>query len=138
MNKKEFNIDSLKKCINQLEASFNDYNNISDMRIKEYIRDACIKRFEYSIETAWKLMKRFLKLEYGKKDQDLTINNIFRLMAGYGFILSWEDWRYYYSKRNDTSHEYNQEKAEEILYIMKDFIKDIKFLYEKLESSIEE
>lgn len=35
--------------------------------MKEYIADACIKRYEYTVETAWKMMKKFLKLEYGKK-----------------------------------------------------------------------
>lgn len=31
------------------------------------------------METAWKLMKKYLKQTYGKLDEELTINNIFRL-----------------------------------------------------------
>ncbi len=136
MNKQDFNIDNLKRCIETLEASYIDYKNINDEKIKEYIKDSCIKRFEYSVETSWKLMKRFLKFEYGRNEQELTINNIFRLMASYGFISSWESWKEYYSQRNNTSHEYNQEKADDLLNIIDNFIKDAKFLYEKLATAI--
>lgn len=138
MEKKEFNTDNLKKCINTLEICYIDYKEANNEKIKEYIKDSCIKRFEYSVEISWKLMKRFLKLKYGRSEQELTINNIFRLMEGYGFITSWQDWKDYYSKRNDTSHEYNQEKAEEILNIIEKFIKDEKFLYEKLVNQVDE
>ena len=67
--------------------------------MREYIEDACVKRFEYTVETSWKIMKKYLKLEYGKSDLELTMNNIFRLMEGYGFVISWEKWREYYEKR---------------------------------------
>lgn len=134
MQKNEFNIDNLKKCIDSLEISYIDYCKTNDEKMREYIKDSCIKRFEYSVETSWKLMKRFLKLKYGRKEQELTVNNIFRLMEGYSFIISWENWRDYYAKRNDTSHEYNQEKAEEILNIIEYFLQDIKYLYERLGS----
>lgn len=105
--------------------------------MKEYIADACIKRYEYTVETAWKTMKKFLKLEYGKKDEELTMNNIFRFMEGYGFIHSWEKWREYYDRRNDTSHEYNQVKALMILEIVDNLVEDCEFLYKKLQDKME-
>ena len=108
-----------------------DYKASDSEIMKEYIADACIKRYEYTVETAWKMMKKFLKLEYGKKDEELTMNNIFRFMEGYGFIHSWVKWREYYDRRNDTSHKYNQVKALVILGMIDDLVEDCEFLYKK-------
>ncbi len=82
-------------------------------------------------------MKRYLKLEYGKSDVELTINNIFRFMAGYGMIKNWENWKGYYAHRNDTSHEYNPEKARELLEIIPSFIEDVSILITSLETALE-
>jgi len=106
--------------------------------MKEYIKDSLVKRFEYTIETAWKLMKKYLKLEYGKTDIELTVNNIFRFMEGYGFIKDWSKWKNYYSNRNNTSHKYNQNKANEILIIIDEFILDCDYLYNKFNDIIKD
>ena len=54
------------------------YTKNTDSRMREFLEDACVKRFEFSLEISWKTMKRFLKLEYSKNDTELTMNNIFR------------------------------------------------------------
>ena len=77
-------------------------------------------------------MKKFLKQVYFIDEKDLTVNNVFRLMQGYNFIISWENWRNYYQKRNDTSHEYNIQKSRDLLKIIPDFIKDTEILVENL------
>lgn len=107
MDKIVLDISNLQKCIQSLKTCTLDYKNSTDENVKEYIEDACVKRFEYTVETSWKLMKKYLKLVYGKSEQELTMNNIFRVMEAYGFITSWENWRNYYLKHNDISHEYN-------------------------------
>ena len=89
-----------------------------DESITDMLEDSCVKRFEYTLETSWKLMKRILKKIYGKQEQELTVNNIFRFMQGYGFIKNWESWKDYYAKHNNTSHEYNLEKSRELLKII--------------------
>lgn len=138
MNNSELDISILKNCIDSLKNCTIDYKNAADETTKEYIADACVKRFEYTVETSWKMMKKYLKLEYGKEDKELTMNNIFRLMEGYGFIKSWEDWRNYYDRRNDTSHEYNQEKAQEIFNWIDKLVDDSSFLYEQLAKALGE
>ncbi|MBP3687185.1 MAG: nucleotidyltransferase substrate binding protein [Alphaproteobacteria bacterium] len=136
MNKTELDISNLAKCIDTLKTCTKDFKAAKDVKMKEYIADACVKRYEYTVETAWKIMKKYLKLEYGKSDTELTMNNIFRFMEGYGFISSWEKWREYYDRRNDTSHEYNQKKAEELLSVIDDLVKDCEFLYEHLKKAL--
>lgn len=138
MNNSELDLSNLEKSIEALRTCSSDYKSETNEVIKGYIADACVKRFEFTVETAWKTMKKYLKLEYGKSEQDLTMNNIFRFMEGYGFIQSWEKWRSYYNKRNDTSHEYNQEKASKLLPLIDEFVKDCDFLYEKLKKALGE
>ena len=81
-------------------------------------------------------MKRVLKKVYGKNEQELTVNNIFRFMQGYGFIENWENWKDYYAKRNDTSHEYNIEKSRELIKIIPQFIADADFFINKLQREL--
>ena len=138
MNKSELDLTNLKKSIISLKKCIVDYENNKDNTMKEYIKDACIKRFEYTVETSWKIMKKYLKIEYGKSDKELTMNNIFRLMEGYGFINSWEKWRNYYDKRNDTSHEYNENKSKIVFDEIKDLIEDSEFLYKQLQKALGE
>ena len=114
----ELDLTNLKNSIDKLKESINAYKSIQDETIRSFIEDSCVKRFEFTVETSWKMMKKYLKLEYGKTDKELTMNNIFRLMEGYGFSNSWETWRNYYDRRNDTSHKYNKKKKKKILTLI--------------------
>ena len=57
-------------------------------------------------------------------------------MAGYDMIENWENWKLYYAKRNDTSHEYNIEKARELLKIIPQFIADTEFLVNSFDKAV--
>ena len=89
------------------------------------------------METAWKTMKKFLKVKYGKEEKDLTVNNIFRLMQGFEFINNWEDWKNYYEKRNESTHEYNIEKSRAIIALIPKFINDANLLLKNLKIELE-
>lgn len=136
MENKNLDITNLKKCIDSLKECKEAYNIITDEQMRGFIEDSCVKRFEFTVETSWKMMKKYLKEVYGKDDKELTMNNIFRLMEGYGFIKSWETWREYYDRRNDTSHEYNREKALNILNSMESLLNDANYLYTELEKEL--
>ena len=138
MKKVDLDITKLKKCLDPLKNCTKDYLVCSDKKMREYIEDACVKRFEYTVETAWKIMKKYLKLEYGKSDTELTMNKIFRCMEGYYFITSWEKWREYYEKRNSTSHDYNKIKAQDLLKLIDSLVTDTQYLYDKLSAKIED
>lgn len=131
-----FNITHLTKSILALEVVISAYKTYAQSEFISFIEDSCVKRFEFTVEISWKTMKKFLKEFYGKTDKELTMNTIFRLMQGYGYIASWEKWREYYNLRNDTSHDYSQAKATKILEVLEIFIADVKFLAENLEKEI--
>ena len=125
-------IDNLISALKTLKTGVELFQNNQNPDIKDMLADSCIKRFEYTLETSIKLMRKFLKQVYFSDEKDLTVNNIFRLMQGYNFITSWENWKNYYQKRNDTSHEYNIQKSKALLKIIPDFIKDTEILVENL------
>lgn len=137
MDLQELNLDSLKSALIRLKDSWKVYaQKKDDPLLSDIIADSCVKRFEYSMETSLKLMRKYLKLAYAKEDKELTVNNIFRFMEGYELIQDWEKWKYYYAKRNDTSYEYNIEKARELLGIIPKFIEDLDFLLHNLEQAL--
>lgn len=130
------NINNLISALSTLQSGYAQFQNNKDLNIKDMLADSCVKRFEYTIETAIKLMRKFLKQIYFIDEKDLTINNIFRLMEGYEFINSWESWKNYYQRRNDTSHEYNIEKSRELINLIPQFMQDISFLVKNLEKAL--
>ena len=131
----ELDIEALRKAKVSLEKAYNVFiNGDNDEDILAIYADSCVKRYEYTFETAWKTMKKYFKLQYGKKEEDLTMNNIFRFMEAYGFAKDWTNWRDYYTKRNSTAHEYNIEKSRNLLEIIPEFIKSVDFLLEKWDS----
>lgn len=48
MKKSELKLDILKNSLNTLKECYKDYSSEKDARIKDYIKDSCIKRFEYT------------------------------------------------------------------------------------------
>ncbi len=133
----KFDITNLKNRIASLKECIEAYRTNTDEKIRGFIEDSCVKRFEFTVETSWKIMKKYLKEFYGREDKELTMNNIFRLMQGYGFIKSWEIWRAYYDARNNTSHEYNREKAAKILTVAQNLLEDAEFLYGELNKELQ-
>ena len=131
-------ISNLEEAYKTLKICYADYESNQNSSLLEYIADSCVKRFEYTLETAWKLAKKVFIQNYGKTEKELSMNNIFRLMQGYGFTENWERWRNYYQKRNDTAHEYNLVKSRKIIEIIPDFLKDTEMLIEKLKKNIQD
>ena len=125
--------ENLENAYNTLSECYKDYLDNQNSVLLQYIADSCVKRFEYTLETSWKLAKKIFIQKYGKTEQELTINNIFRFMQGYGYTENWENWRDYYQKRNNTAHEYSLEKSRQLIEIIPSFIKDVKFFLNKLQ-----
>ena len=125
-------IDNLKSALKTLESGFALLEKHKNSDVSDMLEDSCVKRFEYTLEAAIKLMKKILKQIYFIDEQELTVNNIFRLMDGYRFIASWENWRKCYQHRNNTSHEYNPNKSRDVINILPLFIKDVEFFASNL------
>ena len=129
-------ISNLEEAYETLKSCYQDFTANQESRFIEYIADSCVKRFEYTLETAWKLTKKVLIEKYGKSEKELSMNNIFRFMQGYDYVKNWENWRNYYQKRNDTAHEYNLLKSRRLLEIMPQFLEDVEDLIKGLKKDL--
>ena len=94
-----------------------------DIKEDELYLDAIIKRFEFSYELAWRLMKRFLSYE-GVDAQ--SPRAVIREAFNNGLINNPNVWLDMLEKRNLSSHTYNQETAETIYKFIKEkYIKEL-------------
>lgn len=96
---------------------------------QEAVQDSPIKRFEYTLEVAWKTCKRHLEEEGFAEAATGSPKSIIRLAALRNLIAEPERWFNYLRFRQDTSHDYSSDKAEAVLDIAEDFFQDVTTLY---------
>jgi nucleotidyltransferase substrate binding protein (TIGR01987 family) len=98
------------------------------------LRDACIQRFEYTYELAFKMLKRQLEQELPSSEEldHLPFKEIIRIGAERGLITVPERWFDYRDKRNITSHTYDEQKAREVYAVLSDFAVDATDLLSRL------
>lgn len=102
----------------------------------EELRDACIQRFEFTFELAWKMLKRRLELDLPNASEvdTMTYRTLMRVGAEQGLIGDVNAWFVYRDKRNLTSHTYDTEKAAEVAAVLPVFARDVRTLLQRLES----
>ena len=122
-------VDALEAGILQLKKGFVE---ASKHPSNELMRDGVIQRFEYTMDLAWKLMQRYLKLIQIDESVIRSKNDIFREAARLKIINSAEAWIGYYAARNETVPDYNTEKAALVYEKAKLFLPDVTLLLETL------
>jgi len=122
-------VDALQSAISQLEKGITESSKHPE---NELMRDGVIQRFEYTMDLAWKLMHRYLKLIQIDESVIRSKNDIFREAARIKIIKSAEAWIGYYAARNETAHDYNTEKAKLVFQKAILFLPDAKLLLETL------
>ena len=123
------NTEHLKRCIGTLESSLAFYQKAPPNSIdQEVFRNAIVKGYELTQETAFKLIKRALKdYGHGGKKLDATpVKELLRLAATHGLMTleEVERWFAYRDNRNSTAHDYGEGFARETLSLLPDFITD--------------
>lgn len=136
-------ISSFKSAIAQLEKSITYANSPlakSDPGLQEQLRNSVIQCFEFTYELSHKMLKRYLESTSASPDEvDLsTFQNLIRTGNEKGLLRSdWGQWRNYRQARTDSSHTYDQEKAEAVFSIAPDFLDEVRFLLAKIEVGLE-
>jgi nucleotidyltransferase substrate binding protein (TIGR01987 family) len=102
----------------------------------EELRDACIQRFEFTFELAWKMLKRRLEIDLPNAAEvdGMTYRTLIRVGAEQGLIGDVAAWFVYRDKRNITSHTYDAEKAAEVAAVLPAFARDAQTLLQRLEA----
>jgi nucleotidyltransferase substrate binding protein (TIGR01987 family) len=100
----------------------------------EELRDACIQRFEFTFELAWKMLKRRLELDLPNPQEvdTMSYRALIRAGAEQGLIDNVSAWFVYRDKRNLTSHTYDAAKAQEVFGVLADFARDARTLLQRL------
>lgn len=101
-------------------------------------RNAAIKSFELSLETAGKLMRKALKAYTGnpREVDRLVFNDVLRHAGKHGLIdtAGVERWLAYRANRNSTAHDYGAQFATETLGLLPGYLADVRTLATALQT----
>lgn len=116
-----------KKALAALEEAL-DYANSRTNKSEFLIaRDACIQRFEFCIELAWKISAKQMG------SSSTTAKPVIREMAQNGLINNPEQWFEFVNARNQTSHSYDEDVAKQVYAVAVGFLDHGKALLGKLQ-----
>ncbi len=79
-----------------------------------FVRDAIVKRFEYTYELSWRFMRRHL-MWAALEAEPQTRRDLFRSAARAGLITDPEAWFAFHEARNLTAHTYNDRNAATVI-----------------------
>lgn len=128
-----------EKALSQLRKSM-DYLNSpgakDDLELRAQFRAASIQGFEYSYELAVKMIRRQLSEIVATPQEltQLTFADIIRMAADAGLITDVKRFLIYRDARNQTSHTYDENTADEVVRVIEDFFKDATFLLQQLKN----
>lgn len=118
---------TLGKAISRLREVL----ELSEIDHHDYIRDAAILRFKYSIEMFWKLL---IKILHHEKIEATTPRDTLGKAYQYQLIDSEDMWLGMLDDRNNTSHAYQEEAAKRIFEHIKLYL----LVFEETYTSLKE
>jgi nucleotidyltransferase substrate binding protein (TIGR01987 family) len=98
--------ENYQKALKRLDESMEVQNP------DQFIYDSVVKRFEFTYELAWKLMKAYI--EYKGGEDVRFARDVFREAYANGLVKDGEGWLQMMKDRNLSSHTYDEEAAREI------------------------
>lgn len=120
----------LEKAIKSLDEIIERYNRES---YDDAIRDAMIKRFEYTYSLSLRFLNRFLKQMLPEIEDNLTFNEIIRESNRFGLLkTNLEEWTLYKQKRNMSSDTYDEDEAKSLVVVIHNFKDEAHYLLEKI------
>jgi nucleotidyltransferase substrate binding protein (TIGR01987 family) len=129
-------VTTLEEALKAIER----HNSKDDIKFDLY-RNAAIKSFELSLETAGKLLRKALKLFSGdpKSIDRLVFNDVLRHASKHGLLTieTTERWLEYRKNRNNTAHDYGEDFANETLKILPHFVDDVRKLAIKMQEAFD-
>lgn len=97
------------------------------------LRAGVIQNFEFTYELSWKFIKRWLAINLGKTAvEGLSRRALYRLAFEYQLIGSVDEWMLFHQARNETSHTYDEQTAQEVFGVAKEFLEHSNTLYNQL------
>ncbi|WP_126443811.1 nucleotidyltransferase substrate binding protein [Sulfuricystis multivorans] len=129
----KLDLSSFEKALSALDRAL---QRASSAPADEELRDACIQRFEFTFELAWKSLKRRLEMDLPNAQEvdAMSYRTLIRSGAEHGLIDASEvpAWFVYRDKRNLTSHTYDAARAAEVAAILPAFADHARALLARL------
>ena len=128
-------LSSLEKACEALDLALKVYDKSllpDDNSEKVLLRDGVIQRFEFTYELCWKMLKRYLEEYSLEKADGLNNRELFRIGWEQGLVSDPEKWFHYMKMRNQTSHVYDNAKAEAVYASAREFLPDAQYLLQHL------
>lgn len=125
-------LSSFEKALASLDEALAEF----DRTQSQFVKDACIQRFEYTYELAHKLLKRQLEAMSPNPSEidQMSFPDMIRSGAERGLLANgWDEWRRFRDARNATSHAYNEQKANEVFERIPGFRDEAAFLLARLQ-----
>jgi nucleotidyltransferase substrate binding protein (TIGR01987 family) len=136
----ELDLNSFRKAVGSLRRALQvvddqDFmSGLSDDQ-KDAIRAGVIQNFEFTYELCWKFMRRWLDGNLGSTYiAGVSRRQLFRLSAEHKLIGDVDKWMEYHEARNEISHTYDEDTAEDVFETACEFITDAEMLLEALEA----
>ena len=131
-------LTSLQKAVGSLESSIgvahSQIKGEVDTAIEQVIRAGVIQNFEFTYELCIKFIKRWVEANVsGSNPDSVTFKELLRISAESQLIRDVDDWLEYREARNETSHTYDNDKADDVFNITLNFAKDARQLLLTLE-----
>ncbi|MFZ4403974.1 MAG: HI0074 family nucleotidyltransferase substrate-binding subunit [Pseudobdellovibrionaceae bacterium] len=119
------------KALKSLEVALGLMHKIDlqEAAVQKALRDACIQRFEYCIELAWKVSMKVLG------STTLAAKPAVREMARNNLIDNPDLWLEFIEARNETSHAYDEDVAAKVFANAVKFLSEAEKLLVNLERS---
>lgn len=129
---------ALQKALGQLETSLAYVRSdaaTKDPALRKVFRMAAIHSFEFTYELSASLIRRQLaEIVLNPAElREMPFLDLMRTAADAGLIREAPPFRLYREKRNITSHTYNEDKAEDVLSVLDEFVGDVRFLLGELQ-----
>lgn len=121
------------QALASLEESLKDLQEPAAQRFYRAIRDSVIKRFEYSMDSLWKLLKLYLATQY-TVDSVPSPKSVLRQCFTMNIITENELQRFLdiIEDRNLTSHLYREEMAVLVASRIPEYLQLMKSIVERL------
>ena len=138
------NVDHLLRTVMTLEQALLaiEQNPASTENVMfDLYRNAAIKSFELSLETAGKLLRKALKAyEASPRTVDAWVfNDVLRQAGKHGLlsIAEVERWLAYRANRNNTAHDYGEGFANDTLKLLPTYLQDVRHLAQALQKAFD-
>jgi len=108
-------VEKLRQAVKYIKDKFEEEDediNQAESVLDEVLKEGLIQRFEYTHELAWNVMK-----DYAEYQGDASIRgsrDATRAAFKMALVTNGEVWMDMIKSRNETSHTYNEETADEI------------------------